>query len=305
VIRNDIPAQIPQNSSEIYTIAMSIDENGHEIIRDSCSARVAIDGEVHKMSMGEDLEYTYNYKRPSGRHRAKYYYEVDFKEKYSGGIRTRFERSNLYELSIVNRYVVGFESNRGIPGSAVTLLGRGFEDGDYIEIGGVACPTTFISQHSLSFVVPLMERCGKYHAKLVSDNGDIGLGDFHVDQVTFYANPPSIDLVSGEKQVFVVSIDFEAPENGILIDVTTNVPDSVIMKDILIPAGAKSASVIVQGGDVGSGMLYLTANGFEELKIPIEVVSAGNYYEDSDAGDWDGIEGEWEVGDADEELLTI
>jgi hypothetical protein len=277
---------------------MSIDGKKKDIIRDSCHARVAIDGEMRKMSKGDDLEFTYNYKRPAGRHKAKYYYEVDFRERISKGSRVRFERSGLYDLTIVNRYVVGFESNRGIPGSAVTLLGRGFEEGDYVEIDGVPCQTTFVSQHSLSFVVPLMERCGRYHAKLVSDNGDIGLGDFHVDQVTFYTNLPAVDLVSGEKQVLVVSIDFEAPENGILIDVTTNVPESVIMKDILIPAGAKSASAVIQGGEAGSGMLYLSADGFEELKIPIEIVPGVNYYGN---GAYDGEDEDFE----DEEFLTL
>jgi hypothetical protein len=142
-----------------------------------------------------------------------------------------------------------------------------------------------------------MDHCGKYHAKLVSDNGDIGLGDFSVDQVTFYTNLPSIDLVSDEKQVMSVSIDFEAPAGGILIDVTTNVPESVIMKDIFIPEGAKSASVVVQGGAPGSGMLYLSAKGFEELRIPIEVVSSGDYYGSVDEREIEDI--------SDEEFLTL
>jgi hypothetical protein len=279
VIHNEVPTQIPQNSSEIYTLAMSLDGKKRNIVRESCSARIAIDGEMRKMIKGDDLEYTYNYKRPPGRHKANYYYEIDFRERDDSGLKEKFERSRLYTVSIVNRYVVGFESNRGIPGSSVTLLGRGFEDGDYIEIGGVPCKTKFISQHSLSFTVPMMDRCGKYHAKLVSDNGDIGLGIFRVDQVTFRTNLSSIELASGEKQVLAVFIDFEAPEGGILIDVATNVPESVIMKDIFIHEGAKSANVIVQGGEPGSGMLYLTADGFEELKIPIEVISEVDYYD--------------------------
>ncbi|MDR2602976.1 MAG: hypothetical protein LBC11_00230 [Puniceicoccales bacterium] len=274
MIRNNTPSQIPQNGSEVYTIAMSINPNGTYLIPNSCSAHIVIDGEIHKMDKNSDFEYSYDYARSADQHRVNYYYEVDYKRKVNGNVREKSKRSKLYGLTIVNRYVVGFESNRGIPGSRVTLLGRGFERDDYVEIDGVPCETTFVSPNSLSFVVPILGRGNRHHAKLVSDNGDIGLGVFHIDRVSFHSNLSNINLESGEKQIFVITIDFDAPQEGIAIDVTTNIPDSIIMKDIFIPAGARSASVVIQGGFAGSGMLYLTAAGFEELKIPVEVISS-------------------------------
>ncbi|MDR1595439.1 MAG: IPT/TIG domain-containing protein [Puniceicoccales bacterium] len=279
IIRNDTPEKIPQNSSEIYTMAMTVVPNGRDIAIDENSARIVIDGEVHNMNKSGTWEYTYDYKRPPKKHRASYYYEVDYVEKSRRNERSKLDRSCLYDLTIANRYVIGFESGRGIPGSLCTLIGRGFEDGDYIEIGNIKCQTTFISPNSLSFTVPMMETRGKYHARLVSDNGDIGLGVFTVDPMMLYASLPKIELSSGEKQALSVSIDFDAPEGGILIDVTTNVPESIVMDDILIPAGANSAVVMVQGATSGSAMLYLTANGFDELKIPVKVVPSSAYYD--------------------------
>ncbi|MDR1890871.1 MAG: hypothetical protein LBQ23_01645 [Puniceicoccales bacterium] len=274
MITNNTPSQIPQNGSDIYPIVMSIRPNGAHLIPHSCSARIVIDGEIHKMKNNGELEYVYNYKRPADQHKANYYYEINYKRKINGSIREKFTRSRIYNLTIVNRYAIGFESNRSVPGSVITLLGRGFEEGDYVEIGDVPCETTFISANSLSFVVPMLGHGDKHHAKLISDNGNIGLGTFQIDQSTFHTNLSNINLESGEKLVLTVTTDFDAPRGGIMIDVTTNIPDSIIMKDIFIPADARSASVVIQGGTAGSGMLYLTAAGFEECKIPVEVISS-------------------------------
>jgi hypothetical protein len=81
-------------------------------------------------------------------------------------------------LFITNRYAVGFDSKRGFLGSTIILLGRGFEKEDYAQIVNIPCKTTFVSQNALSFLVPALNQCGKHHAKLVSDNGDIRLGFF-------------------------------------------------------------------------------------------------------------------------------
>lgn len=276
MMKNVTPAQVPQNGSEVYTLEMQVLQNGKTIVQDSCSARIVIDGQIYKMNKTGDRSFTYNYRRPANKHRASYYYELDYKTQCYGQIHNQFERSKLYELTIANRYVVGFESNRGIPGSTIILLGRGFEQGDYIEIDGVTCDTTFISGNSLSFVVPMLSKHGLYHAKLVSDNGDIGLGNFQIDQISMHVNHEQIDLAPGEKQALIVTVDCDAPEAGITIEVTTNIPDSIIMRDIFIPAGAHSATAVIEGGDAGSGMLYLSAGGFEEVKIPVEVTGGSS-----------------------------
>jgi hypothetical protein len=284
MIRNSTPEQIQQNSSEIYTISMCLKPASSNIISDSYLARIAIDGEMHRMSKIGNLAYSYEYRRPTDKHRTGYYFEVDYRENRNGAVRTKSERSELYNLTIANRYVVGFESNRGVPGSKVALLGRGFEKGDCVEIDDTPCETTFVSQNVLSFAVPV-KHPGKYRAKLVSDNGDIGLGEFCLDPVQMCSSLDSIGLSCGEKQLLMISISFSAPKEGIAVEATTNVPDSVIMKDIFIPAGARSASVVVQGGLAGSGMLYLSADGFEDLKIPVEIVSADRD-DDEDDGDF-------------------
>ena len=276
LIKNDTPAQVPQNASELYTIEMSLGQTGENVLKDECFARVIIDGEIHRMTRTGESAFSYDYKRPDGQHNANYYFELDYKTKSDKKIYNKFERSKLYKLAIVNRYIVGLECNRGLPGSKITLLGRGFESGDYVEIDGVSCETKFVSPNSLHFVVPMLGRTGKFHVKLVSDNGDIELGTFHVDRVSVSADTSSIELLTGEKQAITISIGTKAPDEGVMIDVTTNIPDSIIMKDVFIPAGESSAIAVIEGADAGSGFIYLTAGGFNELQIPVEVISASS-----------------------------
>jgi hypothetical protein len=59
---------------------------------------------------------------------------------------------------------------------------------------------------------------------------------------------------------------------GQLLDVATDVPESVIMPEVVVPAGQSSVSVPVQGGKKGSGNLSLKGYGPSgEILIPITV----------------------------------
>ena len=63
-----------------------------------------------------------------------------------------------------------------------------------------------------------------------------------------------------------------APSNGLLLDVTTDIPSSVIMPEVLVPAGQVSVSVPVVGGRPGAGSLVLKGYaGSGDLTIPITV----------------------------------
>ena len=271
MIDNVTRKTIPQNSSEIYPIEMHVMQGSSSIVEESYNARIVIDGEIHPMRKIASRDFVYDYRRPRNSHKVKFYYEVDYINKKQGTRNVRTMTSKLYDLTIINRYVVGFENNRGLPGSVTCLLGRGFEPGDRVAIGDVECQTEFVSKNVLSFVIPWLEHPGVSHARLISDNGNIGLGDFTVDPLVMHTNCHEINISKGERKVIVVSIDVPAPKGGVLVDVMTSVPDCIAMKDILIPEGATSAMGVVQGVDTGSGMIYLNANGFNELKVPVEI----------------------------------
>ena len=50
---------------------------------------------------------------------------------------------------------------------------------------------------------------------------------------------------------------------GMLIDVTTDVKDSVVMPEVFVPANASSVTVPVQGGKPGTGSLFFRSSAGE------------------------------------------
>ena len=54
-----------------------------------------------------------------------------------------------------------------------------------------------------------------------------------------------------------------APAGGLLIDVTTDVPESVVMPVVMVAAGQTSATVPIQGGKPGSGSLFFRSSAGE------------------------------------------
>ena len=62
------------------------------------------------------------------------------------------------------------------------------------------------------------------------------------------ADPAALSLAPGQKQSLTFTITHPAPAGGLLLDVTTDVPESVIMPEVIVPEGQSSATVTVEGG---------------------------------------------------------
>jgi hypothetical protein len=67
------------------------------------------------------------------------------------------------------------------------------------------------------------------------------------------------------------TIPTAAPQGGLLLDVTTDIPESVIMPEVVVPEGATNVVVNVQGGKPGAGALYLKGFGQGEITVPVTV----------------------------------
>ena len=83
--------------------------------------------------------------------------------------------------------------------------------------------------------------------------------------------PAKIELQSGQRQAILFELSESAPSGGIAIQVTTDVPQSIIMPEVFMPAGMRTTSVTLQGDRPGSGKLYINAPGLEETKVPLRV----------------------------------
>jgi len=85
------------------------------------------------------------------------------------------------------------------------------------------------------------------------------------------------DLVNGTRdrvaQLLSFSIANPAPPGGSLLDITTDVPESVIMPEVVVPQGQTAVSVNVEGGKPGTGSLFLKGFGNGEVTVAVTVTA--------------------------------
>lgn len=265
--------RIPQNASGIYTISMAVSNDNGSIIEDSLAPKVVIDGQKQPMRRSEigTRMFDFEYLMPEGRSEAKYYFLLDYDVDYSGTASPRQISSDLYKLQLTNRYIITMESQRGPVGAEIPVVGRGFTNLDTFVIGGVEAETRFASAQAMSFIVPPLPAGEAYAVDLLTGSGTIPIGYFQVDGSKLKVYPESLELASGQRAVLIFGIEFDAPSSGVAIGVRTDVPQSVIMPEVIIPAGARTVSVPVQGGVAGKGVLVASAPGFTDLTIPVKV----------------------------------
>ena len=273
-VQNTTPKSMPENPSRTYTLSMKVDLNDGSVSEKSFKPYIVIDGLVHPMKHAGDGVYLYDYVLPRGRTSAKYYFQFEYDiNKIASGMpaHRRLKSSEVYEFTTQSKFVVSLESTRGNVGSKITLLGKGFSEDDKVLVGGVEAKTDFISETTLNFTIPSVESGKTYAVELASSDKKIKIGDFKVDDATLFVSPNYIDLRSGDTTQLTFNIGFRAPAEGYVIDVKTNVPSSLIMDNVVGPAGKKSVTVPIKAGARGSGFIYINGFGFKEVAIPINV----------------------------------
>lgn len=281
LIKNLTPARLQENPSGIYRLGFEADFHGIEIIPSSVRAEVVVNGETFKMTRVPDLGrdvFEYEYRMPEGVRTIRYYYALKYKQRV--GVITRdverfstefTEGHTPFESSLTNRYVVQLESSRGPVGARVAIIGRGFSEFDRVVLGDTEIPTNFESVNALSFTVPGIPAGESYPVYLRTGDGDLDAGRFHIDPAQISVLPASLDLASGESEMMLFRIFFEAPGSGLPITVTTDAPTCIIMPEVRIPAQAQSVNIPIEGGEPGRGVLFIEAPGFETVRVPFTV----------------------------------
>ena len=268
------PDSLPENPSQIYTITLRATPKAASIIKDSITPLLVIDGQSHKMNkspMGEDL-YEFDYQLPANRDEMAYYFLVQYQFDTSTRIRTQEMYTEIFHTKIARRYVLSLEANRGPVGARVNVLGRGFAAQDLVYLDNQPARTVFESPNSISFFIPAVPPNRNYKVMLGGASGNSFVGTLRVDPSNLQVFPTSLTLHSGESQVLTFTLPYTATAGGLLLDVTTDVPESVIMPEVVVPAGQSSVMVPVQGGKKGSGNLSLKGYGPSgEILVPIIV----------------------------------
>ena len=260
-ITNLTPTSLPVNPSQTYTFSARI------------KPKIIIDGQSHPMlpsPLGQDI-YEFDYQIPAGRSDVAYYYLVNFDVNFDHKQSTRETYTGLQHATLASRYVLSLEASRGPVGARLGVLGRGFTPQDVVYVGGTPARTVYESPNAVSFFVPALPPARNYDVVLNGANGTQAVGTFRVDAASLSVMPTALNLRSGERQTLVFTTPQPAPGGGLLLDVTTDVPESIIMPEVIVPAGSSTVSVTVEGGLPGSGQLFLRGYGAGEITIPITV----------------------------------
>ena len=274
-ITNLTPPSLTDNPSRIHTITLRVDQKRNSIVPGSVEPHIIIDGENHKMRksrIGEGF-YEYDYHLPPGRTEMAYYFLVNYEVQFNERTEPREAYSELNRVSVVNRYVLTLEANRGPVGARISVLGRGFTPQDALYFDGTPIRTIYESTSSISFFVPPLEPGRTYEVVLAGANGSSPIGAFRIDPSALSVMPSALNLRTGSVQPLTFSVPNPAPAGGLLLDVTTDVPESVIMPEVIVPAGETSVTVDVQGGRPGSGNLFLKGYEAGEVTIPVTVTN--------------------------------
>jgi hypothetical protein len=265
------PKSMAENPSQIYTFSLRVTPRTSTV--QGVEPKIIVDGQSHNMkksALGQNI-YDFEYQLPAGRDRMAYYYLVNFNIEGNGTLAPHETYTQVETVQIVRRYVVTLEVNRGPVGARISVLGRGFTPQDVVHFDGTPARTVFESPNSLSFFVPAVDPNRNYQVTVNGAAGNSPVGTFRVDAATVSVSPTSLSLRSGERQTLSFTVPNPAPPGGTLIDVTTDIPDSVIMPEVIVPQGQTSVTITVEGGRPGNGSLFLKGFGTGEMTIPTTV----------------------------------
>ncbi len=173
----------------------------------------------------------------------------------------------------MSRNVLSMIANRGPVGSRISVVGRGFSQQDVIYVEGNPARTVYESPNAIAFFVPALAANRNYRVALGGGGGTTTIGTFRVDPSGAQVSPTFLAMTTGQRQTLTFSLPSPAPTGGVLLDVTTDVPDSVIMPEVIVPQGQSVITVNVQGGRPGQGALYLRGYGAGEITIPVTVTA--------------------------------
>jgi len=272
-LTNLTPPAIDENPSQIYTFTLRITPKTNAVVSTSITPHIVLDGksyDLRRSALGEGL-WEFEYQLPPGREEVPYYFLVNYTVEGNNTQTTQEAYTAVQHAAIVRRKVLSLDANRAPVGARISVLGRGFTPSDTILVNGTTVRTSFESPTSLSFFVPALDPNRNYAVTLQSPAGNSPVGTLHIDASTVSISPSALTLRGGERQPLTFTLPNAAPAGGTLLDVTTDIPDSVIMPEVLVPQGQNSVTITVEGGKPGSGNLFLKGFGSGEVTVPVTV----------------------------------
>jgi hypothetical protein len=275
-LTNLTPSSLPENPSGIYTFTLRVTPKSSSVPESSILPHIVVGAESHDMARSDVSPeiYEFDYKLPAYQSEIGYYYLVDYTAANGSGQSPKQAYTPVLHATIVSRYVLSLEVNRGPVGARIGVLGRGFTPQDIVGFDGVPVRTVYESPTSLGFYVPAFDSGKNYNVTISGAAGNSAVGSFRIDPSDVTVDPSSVALAPGQTQNLTFTIGHPAPAGGLLLDVTTDVPESVIMPEVVVAEGQTSVTVAVEGGKPGTGSLFLKGYGNGEVAVPVTVAAA-------------------------------
>ena len=271
-LTNITPEVAQRNPSNLYRFTTQCNVLETKVVPGSFDLNLVIDGEKHALK-SEALTpafFYYDHILDAERTEAKYYFELKYQLNNRGKVRNYSAKTALATFKIEERCCFCLDNERAPVGSSIKILGRGFTAGDRVIVGEYNAVTSFESENVLKFIIPPVIAGKAYPVYAICNDQKTFVSNLLIDNSRFFIEPDSVELEKGEKVSFTVETN--APvATDLYVNVTTDIPNSVIMPEVVIKAGEMSATVEIEGGDAGKGSLFVSAQGFDEVKIPIEV----------------------------------
>jgi hypothetical protein len=282
-ICNMTPQVMPQNQSHRYTLTLGVRNSDGDIVQRSIRPYVVVDGERHEMQKHPDGNNIFVYDHPFyDLGTIPYYFELLYEVNRHGSIREKIAKSELYHTTITNKYIFALDANRGPVGAKVNIVGCGLGKGDRVRVGGRIVASNWLSTGAIEFAVPPMECDCDYEVYLLSNRREFFAGTFFIDPSNLRCSSDFIRLDNGESQRLVFMLDQPAPAEGIDLDITTDIPSSIIMPEVRLSGGERTVGVSIRGGEESAkGMLFVAAKGFRSLEIPVEIGDGAGAGEES------------------------
>jgi hypothetical protein len=262
---------MPENPSQIYTFSVRVTPRSNMV--SGVMPHIVVDGksfDMKRSALGEGI-YDFEYQLPAGRDEVAYYFLVNYSIEGNGRLNPAEAYTEISRVKILRRYVLKLEDNRGPVGARVSVLGRGFTPQDTLTFNGTAVRTVFESPNAISFFVPALDPNRNYQVALNGASGNSPVGTFRIDPSRVDVSPSALTLRTGERTSLTFTVPNPAPAGGMLLDVTTDVPESIIMPEVIVPQGQTQVSVRVEGGKPGQGYLFLKGFATGEISIPLSV----------------------------------
>jgi hypothetical protein len=272
-ISNMTSETVSANPSGIYTITALAKPRDLNYQKGSINPKIVIDGQIHEMkpsAIGKNV-FEYDYAMPPGRTEAAYYILVNYRIETATGLANKEDYTERRVLKVVNTMTL--VATRAPLGARVAIVGSGFSPQDVVYLDSTPARTVYESPNAIAFMVPAVPPSATYTVALNNGSGTQKVGSFRVDPVSLSVTPGSLSLRTGEKTVLFFTLGTPAPAGGLLVEVNTDVPKSVIMPEVIIPAGATSANITVQGGQPGTGSLFVSGAGSGETTVPVTVTA--------------------------------